>query len=110
MVNGKSRWGKTLFWGGVTALLYAGMFSYSDALIHMAHTTPGACVVHRAGELVYFHKPDAAACALQGGIMEAGHGWHVLVPIGLAFAISYVHGAFTGLFWDVMGLKAAGKK
>lgn len=33
----------------------------------------------------------------------------VLVPIAIAFAISFTHGAFTGLFWEAMGLKAARK-
>ncbi|MFN4148598.1 MAG: hypothetical protein ACK4E4_03510 [Rhodocyclaceae bacterium] len=35
--------------------------------------------------------------------------WLVLVPIAIAFAISFAHGAFTGLFWEAMGLKAATK-
>jgi hypothetical protein len=30
----------------------------------------------------------------------------VFGPIALAFALSYTHGIFTGLFWDVVGLKA----
>ena len=33
-----------------------------------------------------------------------------LVPILIAFVFSYVHGAFTGGFWDVLGFKAAKKK
>jgi len=33
----------------------------------------------------------------------------VLPIILIAFAVSYVHGAFTGLFWDLMGLKPAAK-
>lgn len=32
------------------------------------------------------------------------HGYF-LVPIVIAFAFSLVHGAFTGQFWDVIGLK-----
>lgn len=28
------------------------------------------------------------------------------VPIGIALLFSFVHGAFTGRFWDVLGLKA----
>jgi hypothetical protein len=32
------------------------------------------------------------------------------VPIIAAFVVSYVHGAFTGMFWDTLGLKAANKK
>ena len=39
--------------------------------------------------------------------MEPGTWWHVLVPIAIAFVISFAHGAFTGLFWEVMGLKPA---
>ncbi|MFN6961420.1 MAG: hypothetical protein ACK4N6_04190 [Rhodocyclaceae bacterium] len=35
--------------------------------------------------------------------------WLVLVPIAIAFAISFTHGAFTGLFWEAMGLKPAAK-
>lgn len=101
------RWGKTLFWGAVTAALYATMFSYSDLLLHLAHTTPDACVVNHGGVPTYYHKADAAACAARNGHMEPGVWWHVLIPILLAFAISLVHGAFTGLFWDAMGLKAA---
>jgi hypothetical protein len=102
-----AHWGKTLFWGTATAVLYAAMFSYSDLLLHMAHTTPDACVVGQGAATTYYHKADAAACAARGGHMEAGVWWHVLIPILLAFAISFVHGAFTGLFWDVMGLKPA---
>ena len=33
-------------------------------------------------------------------------GWYFIVPISLAFAFSIVHGAFTGLFWDLLGIKA----
>ena len=37
----------------------------------------------------------------------ARHGDHAysLVPIGIAFVFSLVHGTFTGQFWDVIGLK-----
>lgn len=33
-----------------------------------------------------------------------------LVPIGIAFVFSFVHGAFTGGFWDLVGLKANTRK
>jgi hypothetical protein len=33
-------------------------------------------------------------------------GWYFLVPVAIAFALSFVHGAFTGHFWDVLGIKA----
>jgi hypothetical protein len=102
-----AHWGKTIFWGTIAAMLYAVMFYYSDAILHLAHTTPPSCVVGHGAEVIYYHKPDAAACAAKGGQMEPGNWWHVLIPILLAFAISVAHGAFTGLFWDVMGLKAA---
>ncbi len=103
------RWGRTLFWGTVAGVMYAVMFYYSDLILHMAHTTPNACVVGDGAQAIYYHKADAAACAAKGGQMHQGTWWHVLVPILIAFAISVAHGAFTGLFWDVMGLKAASR-
>ena len=33
-------------------------------------------------------------------------GWYVLIPIAIAFVFSLAHGAFTGYFWDVLGVKA----
>jgi len=33
-------------------------------------------------------------------------GWYFLVPVAIAFAISFVHGSFTGYFWDLLGVKA----
>lgn len=100
-------WFKTISWGTITALLYAGLFIYAEAILHLAHTTPESCVVVRATQTVYFHKVDATACAGQGGHIEPGQPWHVLVPILIAFALSFAHGAFTGLFWEAMGLKPA---
>jgi len=104
-----AHWGKTIFWGAVTGLLYAGLFYYADLILHLAHTTPDACIVTDAGGTAYFHKVDAAACTAKGGTVVAGTWWHMLVPIAIAFAISYTHGAFTGLFWDAMGLRPAKK-
>lgn len=101
------RWGRAILWGAATAGLYALMFSNADILMHMAHTTPDACLVNQGTATRYFHQLDAAACAAQGGRLQAASHWHVLVPILLAFAISTAHGAFTGLFWDLMGLKPA---
>lgn len=100
-------WGRTIFWGIVTAALYVAMFANADWLLHLAHTTPDACIVGSGIDATYYHKADAAACAAKGGRLERGQWWHVLIPILLAFAISFAHGAFTGLFWDVMGLKPA---
>lgn len=33
-------------------------------------------------------------------------GWYFLVPIAIAFIVSYVHGSFTAHFWDFLGIKA----
>jgi hypothetical protein len=33
-------------------------------------------------------------------------GWYFVIPIGIAFGFSSAHGAFTGGFWDVLGIKA----
>jgi len=33
-------------------------------------------------------------------------GWYFIVPISIAFVFSFVHGAFTSHFWDLLGVKA----
>lgn len=100
-------WGRTIFWGSLTALLYAALFYYADLVLHLAHTTPESCVIGHGAGATYLHHADAAACAARGGHLEPGNRWNVLLPILIAFAVSFVHGAFTGLFWDIMGLKPA---
>lgn len=102
-------WGRTIFWGTITGLLYAAMFYYADLILHLAHTTPEACVVGQGADAIYFHKVDAAVCAAKGGVVVAGTWWHMLLPISIAFAVSFAHGAFTGLFWEMMGLRPAAK-
>jgi len=37
-------------------------------------------------------------------------GWYFLFPVGVAFVFSYFHGAFTGMFWDVLGVQAKQSK
>lgn len=37
---------------------------------------------------------------------SAQGGWYFLIPIGIAFVFSYVHGGFTAYFWDALGFKA----
>jgi hypothetical protein len=32
--------------------------------------------------------------------------WTVVIPIGIAFVLSYTHGNFTASFWDWFGIKA----
>jgi uncharacterized membrane protein HdeD (DUF308 family) len=39
--------------------------------------------------------------------------WTFIVPIAIAFLFSFVHGHFTGEFWDLLGIKpklSGGKK
>ncbi|TAK50557.1 MAG: hypothetical protein EPO27_04180 [Betaproteobacteria bacterium] len=33
-------------------------------------------------------------------------GWFGLIPVGIAFIFSLAHGAFTGYFWDLLGVRA----
>ncbi len=103
----QARWGKTIFWGIVTAAIYVALFADAEFILRLAHTTPESCVVGDGAQIIYYHKVDAVACAARGGRLEPGHPWQVLVPILIAFAVSLVHGAFTGLFWEMMGLKPA---
>ncbi len=39
-----------------------------------------------------------------------GHPLSFLVPLAIAFVFSFVHGAFTGAFWDAIGLKPKSAK
>lgn len=43
-------------------------------------------------------------------VMSLSGDWGFLVPITIAFVFSFVHGAFTGGFWDMLGLKAKTRK
>ena len=45
--------------------------------------------------------PELAAITRQGE-----HKIYALVPIAIALVFSFVHGAFTGHFWDLLGLRA----
>jgi len=66
----------TLILGVASAGLYFLLFLYADQFARMAEAT-------RAGEKLY-----------------------ALVPIVVAMVFSFVHGAFTGQFWDLLGLRA----
>jgi hypothetical protein len=33
-------------------------------------------------------------------------GWYPVLPVLTAFIFSFAHGAFTGYFWEVLGVKA----
>lgn len=38
-------------------------------------------------------------------LSSKGH-WAFWIPVVIAFVFSFAHGAFTGEFWDVLGIKA----
>lgn len=42
--------------------------------------------------------------------LSVGHSWSFLVPVAIAFVFSFAHGAFTGAFWDAIGLKPKATK
>ena len=67
----------TLLLGSASAVLYLLLFLFSDVL------------------------PELAAITRQGE-----HKIYALVPIVIALLFSFVHGAFTGQFWDLLGLRA----
>ena len=66
----------TLILGAASAGLYLLLYLFSDTL-------PGLAAATRNGEKLY-----------------------ALVPLAIAMVFSFVHGAFTGHFWDVLGLRA----
>lgn len=68
--------GTALALGTASSTLYGGLYAYSAELVELAEMT-------RDGERAWF-----------------------VVPIAIAFLFSLVHGAFTGHFWDLLGLKA----
>lgn len=67
----------TLFLGAASAGLYLLLFLFSDQLTELA-----------------------------GANREGKHWLYALVPLGIALVFSLVHGAFTGHFWDLLGLRA----
>jgi hypothetical protein len=66
----------SLVLGSLSAGLYFLLYLFSDRLPELAAAT-------REGEKLY-----------------------ALVPIVIALVFSFVHGAFTGHFWDLLGLRA----
>lgn len=66
----------TVGYGVLSTVLYVLLFVYSNQLNLLAEAA-------RNGEKIY-----------------------ALVPLALAMVFSFVHGAFTGYFWDTLGLKA----
>jgi hypothetical protein len=66
----------TLVLGAASASLYVLLFFFSDRLTELARLT-------REGDKLY-----------------------ALVPLAVAMVFSFIHGAFTGHFWDLLGLRA----
>ncbi|MGC1952281.1 MAG: hypothetical protein WA970_06860 [Gammaproteobacteria bacterium] len=66
----------TVVLGVTSAGLYLLLFLFSDMLLELAAAT-------RRGEKLA-----------------------ALVPVAIAMIFSFVHGAFTGHFWDLLGLRA----
>ena len=106
MATSQASLGKALIWGGITASLYWGLFHFAGDFIRLAHTTLDACAIQEGLKTEYYEKASTELCAAKGGTFIEGTWWYVFAPIALAFALSYTHGIFTGLFWDVVGLKA----
>jgi hypothetical protein len=70
---------KTVLYGTGSAFLYYLLFVYADQTVQWAALT-------REGQKGYF-----------------------VLPIVIAVVFSMVHGAFTGFFWDAIGMKPAKK-
>jgi hypothetical protein len=49
--------------------------------------------------LLFAFEEELLAITSQGG-------WTFVIPVAIAFALSYTHGNFTATFWDWFGIKA----
>ena len=67
---------------------------------------------HRAGKLVALGALTGALYLglflFEDAILRASElgRWYFVVPVTIAFTFSLVHGAFTGHFWDALGVQA----
>ena len=66
----------TIGLGTLSVLLYVLLLQFSDRLTALAAAT------------------------------RDGHKLYAIVPLVVAMVFSFVHGAFTGHFWDLLGLRA----
>jgi hypothetical protein len=71
---------KAVLYGAASVALYVFLYLYAEQTVELARRT-------QEGEKIWF-----------------------LAPIVIAFVFSYVHGAFTGHFWDAIGISPATKK
>lgn len=53
--------------------------------------------------LLYLFSDELSALA---AATRQGEKLYAVVPIVIALVFSFIHGAFTGHFWDLLGLKA----
>jgi hypothetical protein len=67
----------TVLFGAGSIALYALLLANSDLLVELAQRT------------------------------KNGEKWLFLVPVIVAFVFSYIHGTFTGQFWERIGLRAS---
>ena len=54
--------------------------------------------------LLFWNAERVVALCAEPGVMAA------LFPVGVALVFSFVHGAFTGKFWDALGVKPRGRR
>jgi hypothetical protein len=71
---------KAVLYGAASVALYVLLYLHAEQTVELARRT-------QEGEKIWF-----------------------LAPIVIAFVFSYVHGAFTGHFWDAIGIGPATKK
>ncbi len=58
----------------------------------------GAIVAGLYG-LLFVYEEEVIRLCRQGG-------WMFLFPVSVAFVFSIFHGAFTSMFWDLLGVRA----
>ena len=77
MTNAEPNWTGTWIRGGVSGVLYAALFYFSDDLMHLAHTTADACLV-MSGEVLELNgaleKNNPRRCARDSDRPRGPHG------------------------------------
>lgn len=53
--------------------------------------------------LLYLHEREIMAA------FTRTDGWYPALPVMAAFIFSFAHGAFTGYFWEVLGIQGRQK-
>ena len=71
-------------------------------MIYFKLAAYGVAVFVLYGTLFYYEEDIIRLC-------KKG-GWYFLFPVSVAFVFSFFHGAFTGMFWDALGVKARQSK